>query len=47
MIRNINNTMSLNTGVKGSFGGNDDWSYEANFEHAQNTVSERVLRIRT
>ncbi len=41
MIRNINNTFSLNTGVKGSFGGNDDWNYEANFEHAQNTVSEK------
>ena len=40
-IRNINNTISLNTGIKGTFGADSDWNYEANFEHSQNTLEEK------
>ena len=32
-IRNINNTLSLNTGIRGTLGTDSDWNYEANFEH--------------
>jgi len=39
MIRNINNTFSINTGVKGSFG--DSWNYEAMFSHAQNDLKSK------
>ena len=38
MIRNINNTLSLNTGIKGTLGRDSDWNYEANFEHSQNQL---------
>jgi outer membrane receptor protein involved in Fe transport len=41
MIRNINNTLSLNTGVKGTFGSESDWNYEANFEHSQNSLEQK------
>ncbi|MEO7051999.1 MAG: TonB-dependent receptor, partial [Rhodanobacter sp.] len=37
-IRNINNTLSLNTGVKGSFGSDSKWNYEATFGHSQNQL---------
>ncbi|HEX5961998.1 MAG TPA: TonB-dependent receptor [Rhodanobacteraceae bacterium] len=40
-IRNIGNTLSLNTGVKGTLGVDSDWNYEANFEHAQNQVESK------
>ena len=40
-IRNINNTLSLNTGIRGTFGSESDWNYEANFEHSQNTLEEK------
>ncbi len=40
-IRNINNTLSLNTGVKGSFGSDDNWNYEAMFGHSQNQLIEK------
>ena len=39
MIRNINNTLSINTGVKGSFG--DAWNYEAMFSHSQNRLEAK------
>lgn len=39
MIRNINNTYSLNTGIKGTFG--DSWNYEALFSHAQNKLKAK------
>jgi iron complex outermembrane receptor protein len=39
MIRNINNTYSLNTGIKGTFG--DAWNYEAMFSHAQNELEAK------
>ncbi|RGP35037.1 hypothetical protein, partial [Pseudotabrizicola alkalilacus] len=39
MIRNINNTFSINTGVKGSFG--DSWQYEAMFSHSQNQLEAK------
>jgi outer membrane receptor protein involved in Fe transport len=37
-IRNINNTLSLNTGVKGSLGADSNWNYEAMFGHSQNQL---------
>ena len=40
-IRNINNTLSLNTGVRGTFGSDSDWNYEANFEHSQNQLESK------
>jgi iron complex outermembrane receptor protein len=40
-IRNINNTLSLNAGIKGTFGADSDWNYEANFEHSQNKLEEK------
>ena len=40
-IRNIDNTLSLNTGIKGTFGIDSDWNYEANFEHSQNTLESK------
>ena len=40
-IRNINNTLSLNTGIKGTFGSESDWNYEANFEHSQNQLESK------
>ncbi len=40
-IRNINNTISLNTGIKGTFGNDSDWNYEANFEHSQNKLESK------
>jgi outer membrane receptor protein involved in Fe transport len=40
-IRNINNTLSLNTGIKGTFGADSDWNYEANFEHSQNQLESK------
>ena len=43
MIRNINNTYSLNTGVKGMFG--DSWNYEAMYSHAQNELTAKWPEI--
>jgi outer membrane receptor protein involved in Fe transport len=40
-IRNIGNTLSLNTGIKGTFGRDSDWNYEANFRHSQNEVESK------
>jgi outer membrane receptor protein involved in Fe transport len=40
-IRNIDQTLSLNTGIKGTFGADSDWNYEANFEHSQNKLEEK------
>lgn len=40
MIRNINNTLSLNTGIKGSFG-DSSWNYEAMFGHSQNELESK------
>jgi outer membrane receptor protein involved in Fe transport len=40
-IRNINNTLSLNTGIRGTFGPDSDWNYEANFEHSQNQLESK------
>lgn len=40
-IRNINNTLSLNTGIKGSLGADSDWNYDANFEHSQNSLESK------
>src|SRR5690349_13781199 len=40
-IRNINNTLSLTTGVKGSFGSDDEWDYEASFGHSQNQLKSK------
>ncbi|MBS0591639.1 MAG: TonB-dependent receptor [Proteobacteria bacterium] len=39
MIRNINNTYSINTGIKGTFG--DAWNYEAMFSHSQNKLEAK------
>jgi iron complex outermembrane recepter protein len=39
-IRNINNTLSLNTGVKGSLG-DSSWNYEALFSHSQNSLESK------
>ncbi len=38
-IRNINNTLSLNTGFKGKFG--ESWNYEALFSHSQNQLESK------
>jgi len=40
-IRNIGNSISLNTGIKGTLGADSNWNYEANFEHSQNKVLEK------
>jgi len=40
-IRNINNTLSLTTGVKGSFGQDEQWNYEASFSHSQNQLKSK------
>ncbi|TAN05516.1 MAG: TonB-dependent receptor [Rhodanobacteraceae bacterium] len=40
-IRNIGNALSLNVGIKGTFGAGSDWNYEANFGHSQNRVEEK------
>src|SRR6185437_5076693 len=40
-IRNINNTLSLTTGIKGNFGQNDEWNYEASFGHSQNQLKSK------
>ena len=40
-IRNINNTLSLTTGVKGNFGSDDQWNYEASFGHSQNQLKSK------
>jgi outer membrane receptor protein involved in Fe transport len=37
-IRNINNTLSLTTGLKGTFGSDDQWNYEGSFGHSQNQL---------
>lgn len=39
-IRNINNTLALNTGVKGSIG-DSNWNYEALFSHSQNQLESK------
>jgi outer membrane receptor protein involved in Fe transport len=39
MIRNINNTYSLNTGIKGTLG--DAWNYEAMYSHAENQLKAK------
>ncbi|MBS0487920.1 MAG: TonB-dependent receptor [Proteobacteria bacterium] len=39
MIRNINNTFSINAGIKGTFG--DAWNYEAMYSHAQNDLEAK------
>ncbi|MBN8923400.1 MAG: TonB-dependent receptor [Rhodanobacter sp.] len=41
MIRSINNTLSLNTGIRGTFGSDRAWTYEANFGHTQNTLEQK------
>ncbi|MBS0432878.1 MAG: TonB-dependent receptor [Proteobacteria bacterium] len=38
MIRNINQTLSFNTGLRGSFGQDDQWNYEATYGHSQNKL---------
>ena len=38
-IRNINNTYSLNVGLKGTWG--DSWNYEALFGHSQNELESK------
>jgi iron complex outermembrane recepter protein len=38
-IRNINNSYTLNTGVKGTFG--ENWNYEALFGHSQNQLESK------
>ena len=38
-IRNINNTLSLNTGIKGTLEGG--WNYEAVFGHSQNQLESK------
>lgn len=40
-IRNIDNTLSLNAGIKGTLGLDSDWNYEANFEHSQNQLESK------
>ncbi|WP_158882114.1 TonB-dependent receptor [Rhodanobacter sp. L36] len=40
-IRNINNTLSLTTGIKGSFGSDDQWDYEGSFGHSQNELKSK------
>ncbi len=40
-IREINNTLSLNTGIKGTFGDSDQWNYEAVFGHSQNQLESK------
>lgn len=40
-IRSINNSYSLNTGVKGTLGSDSDWNYEANFGHSQNQLTQK------
>lgn len=37
-IRNLSKTLSLTTGLKGSFGQDDQWNYEASFGHSQNEL---------
>ncbi|MEO8809594.1 MAG: TonB-dependent receptor [Rhodanobacter sp.] len=39
-IRNINNTLSLNTGIKGSIP-DTAWTYEATFGHSQNQLESK------
>ena len=39
MIRNINNTYSLNAGIKGTVG--EAWNYEVMFSHAQNDLEAK------
>jgi outer membrane receptor protein involved in Fe transport len=39
MIRNINNTLSVNAGIKGTLG--EAWNYEALFSHAQNQLEAK------
>ncbi|MEP7042280.1 MAG: TonB-dependent receptor [Dokdonella sp.] len=39
-IRNIDNTLSLNTGVKGTLG-DSSWNYEALFGHSQNQLESK------
>ncbi len=39
-IRNINNTYSLNTGIKGTLG-DGNWKYEAVFGHSQNELESK------
>lgn len=40
LIRNINNTLSLNTGIKGSIA-DTSWTYEALFGHSQNQLESK------
>lgn len=40
LIRNINNTLSLNTGIKGSIP-DTNWTYEALFGHSQNGLESK------
>ncbi|OOG61311.1 hypothetical protein B0E46_15065 [Rhodanobacter sp. B04] len=40
LIRNINNTLSLNTGIKGSIP-DTSWTYEALFGHSQNELESK------
>lgn len=37
-IRNDSKTVSLTTGIKGSFGQDDQWNYEASFGYSQNEL---------
>ena len=41
MIRNINQTLSFNTGLRGSFGQDDKWNYEATYSHSQNKLESK------
>lgn len=41
-IRSINNTLSLNTGIKGTLGDDNSWNYEAAFGHSQNQLEGKT-----
>ncbi len=43
-IRNINNTLSINTGVKGSFG-QTSWNYEFLLSHSQSRLEDKTPAI--
>jgi len=43
-IRNLNNTLSINTGLKGSFG-QSSWAYEVVLGHSQSRLSDQTPAI--
>lgn len=45
LARNIINNMSLNAGVKGTFGGDSYWDYEANFGHSHNDLKTKYPNL--